>query len=168
VTYFAPWKYKHLGEGVQIFEHVVILKPEQVELLAGARLDAFVKIEGGQGVSIGRNVHIASFSHINAGGGTVRFEDHSGCASHVVVCGGATDLAGPATTPQDGAPAIRKVTTIGAYALIFAGAIILPGVTVGAWAVVAAGAVVTKDVPAYAIVAGNPARVIGQRKVGSA
>lgn len=42
--------------------------------------------------------------------------------------------------------------------------VILPGVTVGRGAVVAAGSVVTKDVPAYAIVAGNPARVIRYRK----
>ena len=43
------------------------------------------------------------------------------------------------------------------------GAIILPGRTIGTGAVVAAGAVVTKDVAPYAIVAGNPARVIRQR-----
>jgi len=43
------------------------------------------------------------------------------------------------------------------------GAIVLPGRTVGTGAVVAAGAVVTKDVEPYAIVAGNPARVIRQR-----
>lgn len=39
-------------------------------------------------------------------------------------------------------------------------AIILPGVTVGEKSIIAAGAVVTKDVPDYAIVAGNPAKVI--------
>jgi phosphonate metabolism protein (transferase hexapeptide repeat family) len=43
------------------------------------------------------------------------------------------------------------------------GAIILPGRSVGTGAVVAAGAVVTKNVEPYAIVAGNPARVIRQR-----
>lgn len=42
-------------------------------------------------------------------------------------------------------------------------AVILPGVTIGEGAVVGAGAVVTGDVPPYAIVAGNPARVVGQR-----
>ena len=42
-------------------------------------------------------------------------------------------------------------------------ATVLPGVTVGFGSVVAAGSVVTKDVPAHAIVAGIPAKVIGRR-----
>jgi phosphonate metabolism protein (transferase hexapeptide repeat family) len=43
------------------------------------------------------------------------------------------------------------------------GAIVLSGRSVGTGAVVAAGAIVTKDVPAYTIVAGNPARTIKRR-----
>jgi maltose O-acetyltransferase len=42
-------------------------------------------------------------------------------------------------------------------------AIVLPGVTIGNGAVVGAGAVVAKDVEPYKIVAGNPAKVIGER-----
>lgn len=53
---------------------------------------------------------------------------------------------------------------IGDHVWIASRATILPGVTIGRGAVVAAGAVVTRDVPPGAIVAGVPARVIGQRR----
>jgi acetyltransferase-like isoleucine patch superfamily enzyme len=52
-------------------------------------------------------------------------------------------------------------TTLEKGCSIGAGAIILPGITVGCGAMVGAGAVVTRDVPPYAIVVGNPARITG-------
>lgn len=52
---------------------------------------------------------------------------------------------------------------IGDHAVVFAGAMIMPGVQLGEGAVVMAGAVVTKDVPAYRMVGGNPAQDIGER-----
>lgn len=51
--------------------------------------------------------------------------------------------------------------TVGYGAAIGAGAVVLAGVAVGQWATVAAGAVVTTWVPAYALVAGVPAKQIG-------
>lgn len=44
--------------------------------------------------------------------------------------------------------------------------IVLPGVTIGEGAVCCAGCVVTKDVPPYAVVAGIPARQVGERPRG--
>ena len=58
---------------------------------------------------------------------------------------------------------VHAPITIGPQAWIGARAIVLPGVTVGEGAVVAAGAVVTKDVPPWAVVAGNPAREVKKR-----
>lgn len=55
---------------------------------------------------------------------------------------------------------ITKPIHIGNKVWICAKATILKGVTIGDGAIVAAGAVVTKDVPAYSLVAGNPAKVI--------
>ncbi len=46
-----------------------------------------------------------------------------------------------------------------------AGSIILPGVTIGEGSIVAAGSVVSRDVPAYTMVAGNPARAIKQLQI---
>lgn len=51
------------------------------------------------------------------------------------------------------------------YVFIGPRAIIMPGVKVGKGAIVAAAAVVTKDVPPYAIVAGVPAKIIGERRL---
>jgi len=42
--------------------------------------------------------------------------------------------------------------------------VVLDGVTIGRGAVIGAGSVVTKDIPAYAVAYGTPARVVGQRK----
>ncbi len=57
-----------------------------------------------------------------------------------------------------------RIATIGHDTWIGAGAMVKPEVTVGHGAVVAAGAVVTKDVDAYTIVAGTPAKVLRLRK----
>jgi UDP-2-acetamido-3-amino-2,3-dideoxy-glucuronate N-acetyltransferase len=52
-------------------------------------------------------------------------------------------------------------TTVKAGASIGANATIMPGITIGEHALVSAGAVVTRNVPAWAIVTGNPARITG-------
>jgi hypothetical protein len=55
------------------------------------------------------------------------------------------------------------VTRIGNDVWIATDAKIKPGITIGDGAVIAAGAIVNKDVPPYAIVGGNPGRVIKMR-----
>lgn len=57
----------------------------------------------------------------------------------------------------------RSPVNIGSDVWIGANCIILPGISIGEGAVVAAGSVVTKDVPPFAIVGGNPARLIRNR-----
>lgn len=59
---------------------------------------------------------------------------------------------------------IQKQTVIGNDVWIGANVVILPGVTIGNHCVIGAGSIVTKDVPDYAVVGGNPARIIKMRE----
>lgn len=71
-----------------------------------------------------------------------------------------------ATLTNDRLPRSKKYqeavlqTVIEDGASIGANATLLPGISIGAFAIVAAGAVVTRNVPAHALVAGNPARIM--------
>jgi maltose O-acetyltransferase len=71
------------------------------------------------------------------------------------------DLEGP--IGDQGESEIR-LPVIGDWAWVGERAMVLPGRTVGRGAIVGAGAVVTRDVEPYTIVAGNPARVVGDRR----
>lgn len=150
----------------EIYDPVIIIKPEMVHIDPEARIDSFVKIEGGNGVTIGRWVHIASFCHINVGGGEVVMEEGSAASSGAKIIGGSAQLDGEsmsAKAPKEMQRIERKRTVIGKNAAVLTNAVVLPGVTVGEGAIVAAGAVATKDIPPYEIWAGVPAKKIGER-----
>ncbi len=112
---------------------------------------------------IGRNITIGDFCFINKG---VLLDGRGGRLS----IGNNVDIAQDAsiwTLTHDPHNSLHEVlgadVTIEDYAWIGTRAIVLPNVTIGRGAVVAAGSVVTKNVPAMAIVAGVPAKIIGQR-----
>lgn len=77
---------------------------------------------------------------------------------------GSTHTGIPVEEPIIRTDLVIRPVRIGAFADIGVNAVILPGVTIGEGAIVGAGAVVSRDVPAYAKVAGVPARVIGWRR----
>lgn len=70
---------------------------------------------------------------------------------------------GEALAGNDGHPASKGTTKIGNDVWIGFRAMVLSGVTIGDGVAIGAGAVVTVDVPPYAIVAGNPAKVVRYR-----
>lgn len=151
----------------EVYEPVIITRSEVVEIHPEARIDSFVKIEGGQGVKIGRWVHIASFCHINVGGGEVILEEGSACASGAKIGGGSNLISGvscSAKAPKEMQHVKRSKTVIGKNAVVFMNAVVTAGVTVGEGAVIAAGAVVIHDIPAYEVWGGVPARKIGERR----
>jgi acetyltransferase-like isoleucine patch superfamily enzyme len=120
------------------------------------KIGAFVEIQ--KNATVGKNCKISSHSFICEG---VVIEDN------VFIGHGVTFIndAYPRATTEDGTLQTEKdwkvePTVIKKGASIGSGATILCNVVVGEHAIVGAGSVVTKDVPAHAIVAGNPARTL--------
>ncbi len=149
-----------------IDDQAFLHQPEHITIAPTARIDWNVRINGGEGCVIGEFVHIATGSVINAGNGSVEIGDHSGCSNNVVIAAGMPDLDYlhiSAADEQENQHALRLRTVIGEHVVIFAGAVICPGVHIGDGAVIGAGAVVTGDIPAFAVAYGNPARVVKYR-----
>jgi acetyltransferase-like isoleucine patch superfamily enzyme len=77
---------------------------------------------------------------------------------------GSTHSGNPIDVPILQSDLLIKPVTVEPWADIGTGAVLLPGVTIGRGSLVGAGAVVTHDVPPFSIVAGVPARIIGDRR----
>lgn len=154
------------GARVHIYDPIVVVRSGYISLADDVRLDSFAKLEGGCGLMIGRYVHIASFAHLNIGGGTLHLAEGSAVASGGKIITGSNRVDGLSLSAN--APDAQQVVTrgrviVGRNAAILTNAVVLPDVTIGEGAIVAAGAVVTHDVPPWTIVAGVPARIVGQR-----
>lgn len=142
-----------LGREVAIYNFVNLYG---CEIGDGTRIGSFVEIQ--KGASIGRHCKISSHTFICEG---VTIEDE-------VFIGHGVQFINdkyPRATTEDGALQTEsdwqvEPTRVERGASIGTGATILGNVRIGARAIVGAGAVVTKDVPAGATVAGNPARLI--------
>jgi acetyltransferase-like isoleucine patch superfamily enzyme/acyl carrier protein len=119
---------------------------------------------------LGKGVYIGAGSRV---GDRVKFGNGANVfgaaiADEVMICPGALLLEDPApraTTPdgrrKTATDFARQPVTVHIGATIGAGAVLAPGVRIGAHALVAMGAIVVRDVPAYGLVAGNPARQCG-------
>ncbi len=114
-------------------------------------------------ISIGNRVMINAGSFISGEGG-LEIADEVLIGPHVRILSAGHDVDGPELSIYRNEISYGKVV-IDQGAWLAAGATVLQGCRVGQGAVVAAGAVVTRDVPEFAIVAGNPARVLRYRKI---
>lgn len=117
-----------------------------------SRINAPLRGAALEKLKIGDHVIIVGNLLAMARGG-ITIEDYARIAANVQLISNNHD-------PYDRAVLPCKPVLIKEGAWIGAGATVLPGVCVGRYAIVGAASVVTKDVPDYAVVVGNPARVI--------
>ena len=144
-----------VGKDVKIFNFV---NAYGCSIDDGSKVGAFVEIQ--KGATIGKNCKISSHTFVCEG---VHIQDNCFIGHGVMFTNDlfprATNADGSSQTEADWKLVetfIEKGVSIGSNATIIC------GVTIGEHALIGAGAVVTRDVPAYSIVVGNPAKVIGQ------
>lgn len=148
--------------------HAVV--DDNVEIGEGSKIWHFSHVQSGtkigkkcilgQNVNVGNNVTIGNFVKIQNNVSVyegVELEDYVFCGPSMVF----TNILNPRSKyPQVGAEFYIK-TLVKEGASLGANSTIVCGHTIGRFAMVGAGAVVTKDVPDFALVVGNPAKVIG-------
>lgn len=140
-----------LGQNVRIFGFVNLYG---CEIGDETRIGAFVEIQ--KGAKIGNNCKISSHTFICEG---VTIESEVFVGHGVVFINDRYPRAANATGQlQSEADWTCQRTLVRKGASIGSGATLLGGITIGENAIVGAGSVVTKDVPANAVVAGNPAK----------
>lgn len=111
---------------------------------------------------IGNNCSFGAYNHITCAN-SIKIGDSLLTGKLVTITDnshGETDKATLEMRPQKRPITSKGPVTIGNNVWIGDKATILPGVTIGDGAVIAANAVVTKDVPAYCVAGGNPAKII--------
>jgi UDP-2-acetamido-3-amino-2,3-dideoxy-glucuronate N-acetyltransferase len=145
-----------LADGVKIF-HPELVNLYGCTISSQTKIGAFVEIQ--KNAAVGARCKISSHSFICEG---VTIEDEVFIGHGVMF----TNDPFPRATNDDGSLQTdtdwQPITTLVKHrASIGSNATILAGVTIGEAALVGAGAVVTRNVPDFAIVAGVPARIVG-------
>jgi acetyltransferase-like isoleucine patch superfamily enzyme len=149
-----------LGKGAVIEDGVRIFHPENVRIGAGAYIGHGAHIDGyhSGSVSIGDGSWIGAMAFLHGAGGLVIGRD-VGIGPRVTILTSEHE-AGDPEAPVLLQPLAFATVEIGDGADIGACAIILPGAAIGRGAIIGAGAVVSGAIPARAVAAGVPARVI--------
>ena len=145
-----------VDEGVQIGKGTRIWHFSHIQ--SGARIGAECIL--GQNVNVGNNVKVGNYCKIQNNVSIyegVELQDYVFCGPSMIF----TNIRLPRSEfPQKGSKYYEK-TLVKKSASIGANATIVCGITIGEYALIGSGSVVTKDVPAFALVIGNPGKITG-------
>ena len=164
---FRREDFASIGDDVVIENGVLVFEPEHISIGSNVYIGHYAILRGYDRAEmvIGDDTWVGQFCYINSAGGVK-------IGSRVEIGPGVKIMSSKHGEEGRGVPILLCDLEFATVVLedgcdIGIGAIILPGVTVGRGSQVGAGAVVTRNVAPYAVVAGVPARKIGERPEGS-
>jgi acetyltransferase-like isoleucine patch superfamily enzyme len=157
-----------VGENVAVNRSVVFYSPENIQVGSNSRIDCFSLLSAAsRGIIIGDHVHISAYTALFGASGSIHVESFCALSSRVTVFTSTDDYVDGFMSNPTVAPEFRKEQSgdvlFKKHALVGCGSVIMPGVTIGLGASVGTLSFVNKDVPKFAVVAGIPCRIIGQR-----
>jgi acetyltransferase-like isoleucine patch superfamily enzyme len=154
-----------VGTGVLVSSLAQFYDTEKMVLGDNSRIDDFCLVSGR--VELGRNVHLAAYTHVAGGDPGVFFGDFSGCAYGCHVLAQSDDYSGRSmtnpTVPSRFKQETFEAVRVGRHAILGAGTIVLPGCDVGEGAATGAGTVVRRPLEPWTIYAGERCRPIRSR-----
>jgi len=112
---------------------------------------------------IGENTYIGEYNNIRAGGGKIEIGSNCSISQHISIIASNHNIKKGSNIQDQLWSMENNFVIIKDDVWIGANCVILPGVTIEKGAVVGAGSVVTKNIPEYAVVCGNPAKIIKYR-----
>lgn len=115
-------------------------------------------------LSIGDNTYIGENNNIRAAGGRIQIGANCLISQNITIVASNHEMSKIDLIRNQPWSLTKNFINIGDDVWIGANSVILPGVTISNGAVIGAGSVVNRDVPAFAIVAGNPAKVLRYRE----
>jgi len=118
---------------------------------------------GPASIRIGRRTYVGQYNNLRADGSEIVIGDSCLISQFVSLISSGHEFRDRSRLIEEQGIPEKKGIQIGDDVWIGAMVTVLPGISIGTGAVVGSGAVVTRDVPPYAIVIGNPARVVDER-----
>lgn len=115
-------------------------------------------------LEVGEGTYIGELNNIRAGGGFIHIGKHCLLSQCISIIASNHQTYSDFLIMEQPWDTEKTNVVIEDDVWIGVNSVILPGVTIGKGAVIGAGSVVTKSVPKYAVIAGNPARIIKYRK----
>ena len=159
---------KSVGKNVQVARNCTIIGIENISIGSNVRIDGYTSVIAAykNGLTIGSNVHIASYCMLNSRFG-IELDDFSGLSHGVKVYSASDDYSGKSLTnptiPEEYLKLQKGKVKISKHVIVGSGSVILPNLSIGEGSSIGANSLVNKSLEPWGMFFGSPVKRIKTR-----